>query len=281
VLWAERVLLSGVKGRKTVKVKHFIALVAAVLVPLAAYTIHSQFSPQRLESFVVHSVFSTPQAGSPYLRTVGLSHVHRGDGSYVTIWTRDIQGQQFSERDIYDYTTRTFTVVDDLTESTTSRYISDKDMSKRLQPAAAIAVCRPMDQSDSSDVTYKSGGKILGYDVTLSEQKYVMHTQNGDANAVVKSYAAPELGCFVLQKETTWTRINDGALLVDTKITPISVTFQSVDQFFHIPENYLERKPSEVIGRQSARYPTLFSLPENATDLDEIYQKEHQQLLRK
>jgi hypothetical protein len=260
------------------KVKHFIALVAAVLVPLIAYTVHSQFSPQPLHSFVVHSVFSTPQAGSPYLHTVGLSHVHRGDGSYVTIWTRDIQGQQFSERDIYDFTTRTFTVVDDMTQSTTSRYISDKGMSKRLQPAAAIARCRPMDHSDA---TYTSGGKILGYDVTLTEEKYVIHAEKGDANAVVKSYAAPELGCFVLQKETTWTRISDGVLLVDTKITPISVSFQSVDQFFRIPDNYVERKPSEVIGRQAALYPTLFSLPENAADVDEIYQKEHQPLLQK
>jgi hypothetical protein len=54
------------------------------------------------------------------------------------------------------------------------------------------------------------------------------------------------LGCFVLQKQTIWTRNTDGVLLADTKITPISISFQAVDEFFDIPTSYTERTEEEA-----------------------------------
>ena len=40
----------------------------------------------------------------------------------------------------------------------------------------------------------------------------------------------------------------DGVSLVDTKITPISITFQAVDQYFEIPtsSSYTERTKEEA-----------------------------------
>jgi hypothetical protein len=58
----------------------------------------------------------------------------------------------------------------------------------------------------------------------------------------------PDLGCFVLQKETIWTRNSDGVLLVDTKITPIAISFQPVDELFEIPASYTERTREEVLN---------------------------------
>src|SRR5437588_597221 len=61
-----------------------------------------------------------------------------------------------------------------------------------------------------------------------------------------KSWVVPDLGCFVLQKETIWTRNSDGVLLVDTKMTPISVSFQAVDELFAIPTSYTERTKDDA-----------------------------------
>jgi hypothetical protein len=49
-----------------------------------------------------------------------------------------------------------------------------------------------------------------------------------------------------LQKETIWTRNSDGILLVDTKITPISVSFQAVDEFFAVPSSYTVRTKDDA-----------------------------------
>ncbi len=78
---------------------------------------------------------------------------------------------------------------------------------------------------------YEAGTYTIVEDLTKSVVKTV----------VVKDWLAPDLGCFVLQKHTTWTRNSDGFLLVDTKITPIAITFQSVDQYFEMPTSYTER----------------------------------------
>ena len=85
-------------------------------------------------------------------------------------------------------------------------------------------------------------GKILDLDVNYFEDTDQLNDNpQGAATEVVKDWLAPDLGCFVLQKHTIWTRNSDGVLLVDTKITPIAITFQSVDQYFEIPTSYTER----------------------------------------
>ncbi len=90
-------------------------------------------------------------------------------------------------------------------------------------------------------------GKILGLSVTYKEEtSQITGNEQGDATALVKTWVVPELGCFVLQKQTIWTRNTDGVLLVDTKITPISISFQPVDEFFDIPTSYTERTKEEA-----------------------------------
>jgi hypothetical protein len=92
------------------------------------------------------------------------------------------------------------------------------------------------------------GGKILSFDVNYDENvQQIKDNPQGAATAVVKEWLAPDLGCFVLQKETVWTRNSDGMQLVDTKITPIDIKFEPVDQFFEIPTTgYTERTRPEV-----------------------------------
>lgn len=212
----------------------FRALVYAVsLLSLSgwAHSVHPQISPKPLRSFLVTEVMSSPEKGSPYLRTWTTTRAVREDGSWVriSIGAPPIQ----NERDIYDFRSGVQTIVEDTTKSVVRRSITVGEYKNRLAPAV------------SCEGT--PAGQILGLSVNYREETYqITGNEQGDATALVKSWAAPDLGCFVLQKQTIWTRNTDGLLLVDTKITAISISFRAVDEFFDVPTSYTERTREEV-----------------------------------
>src|SRR5262249_13532915 len=118
----------------------------------------------------------------------------------------------------------------------------------------------------------KSFGQILGHDVTYTEEtSQITDNPQGQATEAVKRWLAPDLACFVLQKETIWTRNRDGMLLVDTTSTPISVTLEPTDQFFEIPTDYHERTPGEVLRMQAALYPHEIPMPADTSGIDAAY----------
>jgi len=208
--------------------------ITVVMAAGAVYAVRSQTAPKPLRSFVVTSVMSSPKKGSPYLQTYTLARAVREDGSWVEIWTRIINNRETHERKIHDYIAETFYGVIEETKSIIRDKIPESEYRHRMSAAAS---CEG-----------QPAGKIMGFDVTYSEDVQQM-TDNpqGAATAVVKSWLAPDLGCFVLQKETIWTRNSDGVQLADTKITPIDIKFEPVDQFFEIPTSgYTERTRSEV-----------------------------------
>jgi hypothetical protein len=251
-----------------VKLKYFITVTAVIVFATVVYSVHSQTTPKPLRAFLVTSVMSSPQAGSPYLLTSTFTRAVRADGSWVEIWSSRAGGQDWHERDIHDFTSGILTIVDDMTQSVVTRAIPAHDLTQQRLAAAA-----------SCDGT--SAGQILGFGVTYTEEKYPI-TQNpqGDATAVEKRWLAPDLGCFVLRKETTWTRNSDGALLVDTKVTPLTVTFQPVDQLFDVPASYQERTPGEVLRLQATLYPNEFKMPNDTSGIDRSYQLAHDQLTK-
>lgn len=217
---------------KTLKVFTFVAPVALLTVGGVAYSIHRQIAPKPLKSFIVTSVMSSPQAGSPYLSTSTFARAVRSDGSWVMIWTTNISQDQH-ERDIHDFQRGVWTIVDDATKSVVQESIPPGEYKHRLAPAA------------SCEGT--PAGQILGLAVNYTETTQdITGNEQGDATALIKSWQVPDLGCFVLQKESIWNRKSDGVLLVDTKITPISVSFEEVDQFFEIPTSYAKRTRTEA-----------------------------------
>ena len=210
------------------KLYNFAVPIAVLTVAGVVSATHSQLTPKPLRSFVVTSVMSSPQTGSPYLRTSTFTRAVRADGSWAEIWTRSINGRDSYERNIHDYEAGRFTIVDDQTRSIVRNTIPATQYRHRLSAATSC-------QGHPS-------GTILDLDVNYFEDTYQLNDHpQGAATAVVTDWLAPDLGCFVLQKHTVWTRNSDGVLLVDTKITPIAITFQSVDQYFEIPTSYTER----------------------------------------
>jgi hypothetical protein len=251
-----------------VKLKYFVTAIAVITLAAVVYSIHSQTTSKPLRAFLVTSVMSSPENGRPYLTTSVFSRAVRPDGSWVEIWSYRAGGQDWHERDIHDFTSGIYTIVDDMTQSVVTRAIPAHDLTQQRLAAAA-----------SCDGT--SAGQMLGFDVTYTEEKYPI-TQNpqGDATAVVKLWLAPGLGCFVLRKETTWTRNSDGALLVDTRITPLTVTFQPVDQLFDFPASYQERTPGEVLRLQARLYPNEFTMPNDTSGIDRSYKVAHDRLTK-
>jgi len=218
------------KGKR-MKLKHFLILTALLTVVASIYSIHSQTTPKPLRSFLVTEVMSSPAKDSPYLSTWTSARAVREDGSWVgiSIGTGPIQ----NERDIHDFKSGVYTIVEDTTKSVVRQRIPVDEYKHRLAPAV------------SCEGT--PAGKILGLSVTYKEEtSQITGNEQGDATALVKTWVVPELGCFVLQKQTIWTRNTDGVLLVDTKITPISISFQPVDEFFDIPTSYTERTKEEA-----------------------------------
>jgi len=211
----------------------FLAVVAVLTVVGVFYAIHSQTTPKPIRSFIVTEVMSSPQKGSPYLSTWTSARAVREDGSWVKISMGSNPSE--TERDINDFKSGVQTIVEDGTKSIVRQSIPASEYKHRLAPAI------------SCEGT--SAGKILGVDVNYTEAvQDITGNEQGDATAVIKRWVVPDLGCFVLQKETVWTRKSDGALLVDTKVTPISVSFQSVDEYFEIPSSYIERTKTEVLS---------------------------------
>jgi hypothetical protein len=123
--------------------------------------------------------------------------------------------------------------VDDTTKSVVPQTIPVDEYKHRRAPAVSCMG--------------NASGKILGLSVNYLEETFqITGNPQGDATSLVKSWVVPDLGCFVLQKETIWTRNSDGILLVDTKITPISVSFQAVDEFFAVPSSYTVRTKDDA-----------------------------------
>jgi hypothetical protein len=217
------------------KLFSFLVLIALLTTIGITYSVHSQLTPKPLRSVLVTSVMSSPQAGSPNLRTWTFARAVRVDGSWVIIYTRNIGARVQYERDIKDYEDGISTIVDDATSSIVQESIPQSEYKHRLTPAVS---CKGT-----------SAGQILGLAVNYTEESHPLDHPQGPVTATVESWLVPDLGCFVLQKETRWTRNSDGLLLVDTKETPISVSFQPVDEFFQVPSSYIRRTKEEVVNQ--------------------------------
>jgi hypothetical protein len=244
------------------KLKYFLAIVALATLVVPAYAIHSQITPKPFTPFVVNSVMSSPLAnGKTY--TENFSTAVRYDGSWVEIRAVHAGGKNWEERDIHDFNSATLTVVEDMTKSTVTTVIQPHDITKwRLL--------------NTGSCEGKLSGQILGHDVTYTEETYqITDNPQGQATAVVKRWLAPDLACFVLQKETVWTRNSDGVLLAHTTITPLSVTLEPTDQFFEIPTDYHERPPGEVLRMQAALYPNDIPMPADTSGIDASYDAAH------
>src|SRR5262249_19986911 len=135
-------------------------------------------------------------------QTENFSTAVRYDGSWVEIRAVRAGGKDWRQRDILDFSSATLTVVEDMTKSTVTTVMRPHDITKRRL-------------LNTGSCEGKSAGQILGHDVTYTEEtSQIYDNPQGQATEVFKRWLAPDLACFVLQKETVWTRNSDGVLLV-------------------------------------------------------------------
>jgi hypothetical protein len=226
------------------RLKHFVVVAILFTAGGIIYSVRSQMTPKSFPSFIVTEVMSSPAKNLPYPRTWTSARAVREDGSWVkiAIGIPPIQ----DERDIHDFRSGVHTIVDDTTKSVVRQNIPSDEYKHRLTPAASC--------------NGTASGKILGLSVNYVEDTVqITGNPQGDATSLVKSWVVPDLGCFVLQKETIWTRNSDGVIVVDTKITPISVSFQPVDELFAIPNSYTERTKEDAweLFKQRTATPPL------------------------
>jgi hypothetical protein len=252
------------------KLKTFLFVVGLAVLVVAAYAVHSQVTPKPLRSFFVLETMSSPQSDSPYPQVWTRANAVRENGSWVLIaYLQNLGPKTTFERDVFDFERGVLTIIVEPTESIQTRAISAHEMSvRKINP---VARCEG-----------SSAGQILGFDVDYSETRNSTLYDEGAGisthiNSVIKKWAAPDLGCFVLRKETIQTR-DDGTLTADTRIQALSVTFQPVDQFFEIPASYIERSPSEIDRELNRRYPQQYPVIPNDAAADASYHAAHDAL---
>jgi hypothetical protein len=248
------------------KVKTFVSLVGSFTIAAVAYAVHSQISPKPLPSFLVQSTMSSPKAGSPYPEISAKGFAVRSDGSWVLITYGNRAGLVSHIRDIYDVVNNIHTTIEDLSKSIQTRAMSESESSiKRV--------------SASTSCGGSAAGQMLDLKVEYKQEKgAVDYGTDGPVTSIINRWLAPDLGCFALKKETIWTRERDGVVLVDTTDQAISVSFQTVDQFFDIPAGYTERTPGEVFLELSRLYPDQFPPPGDTSGIDEAYRIAHGRL---
>ena len=233
---------------------------------VSTFSAESQPSSKPLPSFYVQSTMSTPQANSPYPETFVNGYAVRPDGSSVEIGYVKVAGRQSHIRDIYDVVNNVHTTIEELSKSIQTRAMPESE--SRFKRVSAIVSCGGA-----------AAGQMLDFDVEYKEEKgSVDYDTGGSVTSMVKRWLAPDLGCFALKKETIWTRDKDGTLIVDTTDQAISVKFQPVDTFFLVPTDYTERSPGETFLELNRLYPNDFPLPENTTEIDQIYREAHGRL---
>ena len=226
----------------------------------------SQTSQKSLSPFYVQSAMSTPQSNSPYPKTWVIGYAVRPDGSSVEIGYVNATGRQSHIRDIYDVVKNVHTTIEELSKSIQTRAMSESESCLKRVSAA-----------ESCGGT--AAGHMLNFNVEYIEEKgSVAYDTGGSVTSIVKRWLAPDLGCFALKKETTWTRDKDGRLVVDTTVQAISVKFQPVDQFFLVPTDFTERSPGETYLELNRLYPNDFPLPGDTAAIDQIYRDAHLRL---
>lgn len=246
-----------------------ICAVGFFVLLVSTFSAQSQTSPKPLPPFYVQSTMSTPQADNPYPKTWVIGYAVRPDGSSVQITFFTVAGRQSHIRDIYDVVTNVHTTIDELSKSIETRAMSESE--SRLKRVSAAVSCGG-----------SAAGQMLDFDVEYKEEKYAVdYDINGPVTSIVKRWLAPNLGCFELKKETTWTRDKDGTLIVDTTHQAISAKFQPVDQFFLVPTDYTERSPGEIYLERNRLYPNDFPLPGDMSAIDQVYREAHGRLPKK
>lgn len=246
---------------KSMKTKTFLLIVVVIAALVGLRTVHSQLTPETFHSFVLTETMSSPRAGSPlaYVRTFSLAV--RDDGSWVKITPiSSVAEEVVYERSIYDMRTKIWTTVDELSKSTLTRQMTEHQISTlRAVPAASCGG--------------KAAGTILGQNVEYVETQ----DDSADRQITVKKWEATALGCVALRQETIMKekRGDIWTLTVDTTLQGISLVFEPVDQFFQVPNDFTERKPSEVYQERHRLYPKQFDALPDMTGADAAYQKKH------
>lgn len=242
------------------KTKTILPIVAVMVVLVGLGTVHSQLTPKPFHSFLVTETMSSPQAGNPlpYVRTFSLAV--REDGSWAKITRYPFAEDTAYERDIYDMGTGMWTSVDDLSKSTVTRQMTEHQMS--TLKAAPAASC---------------GGKAAGMILDQNVQYIETIDDSEDRQITVKKWKATALGCVALRQETIMKEKRGDAwtLTIDTSLQAFSLVFEPVDQFFQVPKDYTERKPSEVYQELHRLYPKQFDVLPNMTGADAAYQEKH------
>jgi hypothetical protein len=227
-------------------------------------TLYAQVSPKPFQPFLLTEAMSSPRSGSPlpYLNNFILAV--RDDGSWVRITPYiNIAEKTVYGRDIYDMRTKIWTTVDDLSKSTLTRQMTEHQISTlRAVPAASCGG--------------KAAGTILGQNVEYVETE----DDSEDRRITVKKWEATALGCTAMRQETIMKekRGDVWTLTVDTTNQAISLVFEPVDQFFQVPNDFTERKPSEVYQELHRLYPKQFDFIPDMTGADVAYQEKHVEL---
>jgi hypothetical protein len=236
--------------------KRFVVLVSVITFAVIAALGVAQVFPRPVRTFTatVSEEHYTPGSTVPWFTFTDTVAV-RKDGSHVTArhLTNPADGKTVYRLSITDIPARRSVVVDPLSESLSTRPMQQKTVDRVEVKATSGCPGQP-------------AGRLLGFNVNLDET----HTADDTVKQDVRSWISPELDCFPLRKETHF--VAEGK--EDFTVRSVSLLTQGDPPawLFAIPNNYIERSPTDMFAEQARRFPQHFSPPHPSTHvLDEAY----------
>ena len=244
-------------SRKSVLIVSGVGAVLVVVVIKALFGQGLQPVPITVHAVQRHYDGSGKQVGSETM-----TKAVRNDASNV--WVREtMDGRNVGIRAIIEVPKRTRTVVDPITESTTTYHLTPTDVK----------------QTDCAKwyPGLSSGSALLGREQILGRE--VLHVKvdtrtrnNGQDGIYRESWIAPALGCIALKEVTS---MYDQAKVKAYQVTEVeSIKEGEPDaKLFNIPGNYTERPPSAVFQENARRTGRVCPSCERNTGarLDSIY----------
>lgn len=240
------------------KTVHFTLLVGIAAFIIGCVMYMRQTHAEAPQSFVLTlSRFDTEPGVLPSSAETTLYAV-RNDGSFVI---QPLTGLGSDTRHIIDFTAKRITHVVDS--------IQVKSTMKGVGPERAIllaARCLPEANEEDIVVHPVADGTILGVPVQRSEVFIV--SKAGEIASEPhqmkrKTWMAPSLGCMTLREEETLDKWENGAWRPDSTQTQqaVSLSFQSVDDYFAIPTNYTEKAWGDAMLLRWQHNPRGFPQP--------------------
>ena len=244
--------------------KRIIGLLALIVGALAtsfvvSHKLRSQSLLLSVKPFVAAGTvtrFATPGNNGPLRKVSSFTDARRSDGSWMEGETSVLpSGEPGYLRQFWDVASGRQVTVELATKSVMTYFLTTSEMRGRIQNEES---CPPDVYSPTA-----SHQRILGYDtVKTVEEEPSPHR----GKRVTTSWVVPALSCFALRS----SEVRSDGPHNEIEVTQLTEGAPPA-WMFQVPEDYVERAPSQLSAEWQAKFGRPFLSDTNLAKMDKVY----------